>query len=169
VTILGIDPGLATTGYGVIRREDGRPAVVDCGVVRTKAGLPIGERLELLRKEIVGLVRRLKPDSAAIERLLVSNNQKTAMDVARASGVILLALSEAGCPCTEYSPPEVKLAVTGVGTAEKHQVAYMVCRLLGLSDPPKPDDAADALAVALCHGQSRISRFSKAGRAGASS
>ncbi len=156
MTVIGIDPGVATTGFGVVRKEGSRVSLVEYGTIRTPAGIDLGLRLQTLRTEVKRLVSEHQPDAAAIERLLFSNNQKTVMDVARASGVILLALSECGCPVTEYSPPQVKLSVTGEGRAEKVQVQYMVRQLLRLTETPKPDDAADALALALCHLQSQL-------------
>jgi crossover junction endodeoxyribonuclease RuvC len=158
MTVLGIDPGLATMGYGVVRREAGKLVVVDFGVVETKAGLELGTRLCILRDGVRDLIRKHNPDSSAIERLLFSNNQRTVMEVARASGAILLSLADAGCACTEYSPPEVKLAVTGEGRAAKNQVGYMIRQLLSLREVPKPDDAADALAIAVCHIQHQLIR-----------
>lgn len=151
MTVIGIDPGLATIGYGVVRKEGGRPQTIDYGVIRTEAGTPVGDRLCIIRDSVRELLKRFQPDMAAVERLLFSNNQKTVMEVSRASGVILMTLAEAGCVCTEYSPPEVKLAVTGEGGADKKQVQYMVRQLLNLDTAPKWDDAADALAIALCH------------------
>lgn len=158
MTVLGIDPGLATVGYGVVHKEKGKLNAVDFGVIRTEAGLEIGRRLGEIRSEIGHLIARYQPEAVAVERLLFSNNQRTVMEVARASGVILLAIAEAGVDCTEYSPPEVKLAVTGEGRADKKQVQYMVRQLLGLESAPKWDDAADALALALCHLQHGLRR-----------
>lgn len=158
MTVLGLDPGLTTTGYGVVTREAGRMRAVAYGAIRTPTTEEAPARLVRLRAEVLELLREHEPDAVALERLLFSTNRKTVMDVARASGVILLAIGEAGLRCAEYSPPEVKLAVTGVGQAEKRQVRYMVTQILGLQSPPSPLDAADALALAVCHHHSVAAR-----------
>lgn len=148
MVVLGFDPGLERLGYGVVRREGSRLEALDYGVLTTPR-IEIGPRLAMLDEAVRALVERTSPDLAATERLLFSVNRKTAMDVAKALGVTLCALAHAGVPCQELGPSEVKLAVVGHGAAEKSQVEYMVVRLLGLSSPPKPDDAADALAIAI--------------------
>lgn len=148
--ILGIDPGLERIGYGLVSREGSRLACVAHGLLSTPPG-PLPERLLRIHTEMRDLLVRLKPDAVAAERLLFATNRTTAMDVSRATGVVLLAVAEAGLPWTEYSPPEIKLAVVGHGGAEKKQVGFMVTRLLSLDKLPKPDDVADALAVAICH------------------
>ena len=158
MTVLGLDPGLTTTGYGVVTREDGRMFAIAYGAIRTPTSEDPPARLVRLRAEVHELLRKHEPDAVALERLLFSTNRKTVMDVARASGVILLAIGEAGLRCAEYSPPEVKLAVTGVGQAEKQQVRYMVQQILRLRTAPSPLDAADALALAICHHQHISSR-----------
>lgn len=158
MTVLGLDPGLTTTGYGVVTREAGKMRAAAYGAIRTPPTEDTPARLVRLRAEVQELLRKYEPDAVALERLLFSTNRRTAMDVARASGVILFAIGEAGLRCTEYSPPEIKLAVTGVGQAGKQQVRYMVTQILGLQAPPRPLDAADALALAVCHHHSLAAR-----------
>lgn len=148
MVILGIDPGLERVGYGVVRKEGSRLTAVEFGLIQTpKISTP--QRLELIFAEVKALVDKHNPDVACSERLFFSKNQTTGIDVAKALGVVQLALSQAGLECTEYSPPEVKLSVVGNGAAEKRQVQFMVTKLLGLAAPPQPDDVADALAVAV--------------------
>jgi len=150
VTILGIDPGLERIGFGVIHREGSRLSVVEYGLLQTpRIALP--ERLKLVHDGITELLERCKPDAVATERLLFTVNKTTAMDVAKSLGAVLLAVGEAGLNWAEYSPPEVKLSVVGNGAADKRQVTFMVRRLLSLSEDPKPDDVADALAIAITH------------------
>ena len=151
--ILGIDPGYAIIGWGVIRYERGRFLPVDFGAVTTPAGMPFARRLEIIYDDLSAILAQHKPDAVAVEKLYFQNNQKTAIDVAQARGVIMLALHKAGVPVYEYTPLQVKSAVTGFGRAEKPQVMEMTRRLLGLKEVPKPDDTADALAIAICHGQ----------------
>jgi crossover junction endodeoxyribonuclease RuvC len=147
---LGIDPGLERVGFGIVDRQGSRLVSVAWGLIETpRVGL--GERLCLIHDQLVDVLNEHKPDAVAIEKLFYAKNQTTVMDVARAAGVILYTAAEKGLAAAEYSPPEVKLAVVGNGRADKKQVGYMVCRLLGLPEPPKPDDCADALAVALTH------------------
>lgn len=148
--ILGIDPGLERIGYGCIRREGSRLAPVDFGLIETPK-IELGARLLDLHERVSALLVELQPDAVATEKLLFSVNKKTAMDVAKALGVILLAVGQKGLPISEYTPPEVKQGVVGVGNADKRQVEFMVTKLLGLAKPPKPDDVADALAIAICH------------------
>lgn len=156
MTILGIDPGLERIGYGCIRRDGSRLTPVEYGLIETPR-IELGARLLLVHQKVSELIERLKPDSFATEQLLFSVNKKTAMDVAKSLGVILLAAGQKGLAVAEYTPPEVKQAVVGVGTAQKQQVEFMVTKLLGLPKPPKPDDVADALAIAICHAmRSRI-------------
>lgn len=150
VVILGIDPGLERIGYGVIRREGSRLIPVNYGLIHTPR-IEIRERLRIAHDDVVKLVETHRPDAIATERLLFTVNKTTAMDVAKSLGVILLASAEQGIPWAEYSPPEVKQSVVGVGNAEKKQVQFMVTKLLGLDKPPKPDDVADALAIAITH------------------
>ena len=151
--ILGIDPGYAIIGWGVIRYERGRYIPVDFGAITTKAGMPFADRLEQIYRELSLLLTTYQPDAVAIEKLYFQNNQKTAIEVAEARGVILLALHEGGVPLYEYTPLQVKSAVTGFGQAQKPQVMEMTRRLLRLQQVPKPDDTADALAIAICHAQ----------------
>ena len=156
MTILGIDPGLERIGYGVVKREGSRLTVLTYGLIETpRIGVP--DRVRLLHERIVTLIDEHQPDAMATERLLFTVNKTNAMDVAKALGVILLAGSQKGIPWTEYSPPEVKQSVVGVGNADKKQVQFMVTKLLSLPKPPKPDDVADALAIAVTHAfRSRI-------------
>ena len=150
--VLGIDPGTATTGYGLVRQtEDGSLLQVDHGVILTPAKMPMPERLVLLYDKLQEIILLHRPDSSAVEELFFSRNVKTAISVGQGRGVVLLALAQAGLPVAEYAPNEIKIAVSGYGGADKHQVQEMVKMLLGLAEAPKPDDAADALAVAICH------------------
>jgi crossover junction endodeoxyribonuclease RuvC len=157
--VLGIDPGLSVTGYGII--ESGRsPKVIAVGVVRTDPALPVVKRLSELFDDLNEVIAEYRPTEVAIEQIFVNRNLQTATSVGRASGVALLAAGRADLPVSEYTPSAVKLAVTGNGTAGKEQVQHVVARRLGLASPPTPADAADALAVALCHLQaSGISRL----------
>ena len=149
--VLGIDPGTATTGYGLVREADGGPAAVAYGVIETPAGGPMPVRLQTIYRELKKIIALHNPDTAAVERLFFQKNVTTAMTVGQARGVALLALAEAGVSVGEYSPRDVKQAVAGYGGAGKAQVQQMVRAILNLRDIPKPDDAADALAVAICH------------------
>ncbi len=150
MVILGIDPGLGRIGYGVVRKSGSQLTCLDCGLIETpKIALP--DRLRFAHEKMRELLQIHHPDALATERLLFTVNKTTAMDVAKALGVVLLAASETGLSWSEYSPPEVKQAVVGTGSAEKRQVQFMVTRLLGLEKPPRPDDVADALAIAICH------------------
>lgn len=151
--VLGIDPGYAIVGWGVVRYERGWFAPLDFGAVLTPAGMDFSRRLEIIYDEMAALIAKASPDAMAVEKLYFKNNQKTAIDVAQARGVILLAAQKQNIPLYEYTPLQVKSAVTGYGQAEKPQVMEMTRRLLGLRDVPKPDDTADALAIAICHGQ----------------
>ena len=151
--ILGIDPGYAIVGYGVINAARGRYETVEYGAVTTKAGEDFGLRLLEIYEGMTELIETLRPQAAAVEKLYFLNNKTTGIGVAEARGIILLTLSQAGVPLFEYTPMQVKQAVTGYGKAQKHQVQEMTARLLSLPGIPKPDDAADALALAICHGQ----------------
>lgn len=151
--ILGIDPGYAIIGWGVIRYERGRYIPVDFGAITTDAGTPFNRRLELIYEQLNTLLDTHHPDAVAVEKLYFQNNQKTAIDVAQARGVTMLALQQHGVPVFEYTPLQVKSAVTGFGQAQKPQVMEMTKRLLRLKAVPKPDDTADALAIAICHAQ----------------
>ena len=148
--VIGIDPGLTRLGYGVVEDAGGRLAAVAHGTLRGE-GADTGERLVALRDRLDALIARHTPDAAAVERLFVNRNRRTATQVGRASGVALMALSARDLPVTEYGPMEVKMSLTGYGNATKEQVAFMVTRLLRLTDTPDSPDAADALAVAICH------------------
>ena len=150
MTVLGIDPGLERIGFGVVRRTGSQLTAVEHGLIKTPR-IATPERLSLLYTDLCALIDRTKPDCAATERLFFAKNQTTAIDVAKALGVVQLVCAQRGLACTEYSPPEVKLSVVGNGSAEKGQVGFMVVRLLGLAEVPKPDDVADALAVAVAH------------------
>jgi crossover junction endodeoxyribonuclease RuvC len=149
--VLGIDPGLSRCGYGAVDTGTTSPTAVAYGVIRTPAGEELASRLAMLEAELERLVHELRPRAVAVERVLFQANVRTAMSVGQASGLALAVAARAGVPVVHYSPNEVKLAVTGYGAADKAQVQQMVTRLLGLSEPPRPPDAADALALALCH------------------
>lgn len=153
MVILGIDPGYAIVGYGVIRAQRGRYQPLEHGAVVTKAGEDFNRRLEVIYDSLTKVMDQWKPEAVAIEKLYFQNNQKTAIGVAEARGVILLAAQKAGIQIFEYTPLQVKMAVTGYGQALKPQVMEMTRRLLCLKEVPKPDDTADALAMAICHGQ----------------
>ncbi len=148
--ILGIDPGFGRVGYGVILKEGSRLTPVAYGLIETPQ-IPMPDRIRLVHERVLQLIDEHQPDGMATERLLFTVNKTTAMDVAKSLGGILLAASQKGLQWSEYSPPEVKQSVVGTGSAEKKQVQFMVAKLLGLSAPPKPDDVADALAIAICH------------------
>ena len=150
--VLGIDPGTATTGYGLVREtEQGQLEAVAYGVILTPANELQEKRLLMLHQQLQELILLHRPDSAAVEKLFFQRNVSTAITVGQARGVVLLALAEAGLDIGEYTPNEVKQAVAGYGSADKRQVQEMVRTLLGLPEIPKPDDAADALAVAITH------------------
>ncbi len=149
--VLGIDPGIAITGYGVVEEVQGEPKSLAFGVVRTPAGQPLPVRLQTIYRALRELATDWQPAAAAVEELFFSSNVRTAMSVGQARGVALLALADAGLAVAEYTPLTVKQAVTGYGNADKAQVQEMVRLLLGLAEVPRPDDAADALAVAICH------------------
>jgi crossover junction endodeoxyribonuclease RuvC len=151
VIILGIDPGIATTGFGVLRSEGSKLLGIEFGVISSSPDQSPPERLHRIYEQVCNLFDVHHPDALATERLFFSKNEKTALGVGRTIGVVLLAAAVRGVPWVEYTPAEVKQAVVGYGAAEKQQVQYMIQRLLSLPAPPKPDDAADALAVAICH------------------
>ena len=149
---IGIDPGTAITGYGVVEEgSDGSLTVIDFGSIETSADDSMPDRLMQLYKQLKELFTLHHPESGAVEKLFFARNVRTALSVGQARGVVLLALAEAGVPVAEYAPNEIKLAVAGYGGADKRQVQKMVQALLELDDIPQPDDAADALAVAICH------------------
>jgi crossover junction endodeoxyribonuclease RuvC len=150
--VIGIDPGTATTGYGLVQEsEDGSLSAVDFGVIVTPAEMPMPERLLALYRRIKEIILLHHPQSGAVEKLFFQRNVRTALSVGQGRGVVLVALAEAGVPVMEYTPLEVKQAIAGYGGADKNQVQQMVRALLGLAEVPQPDDAADALAVAICH------------------
>ena len=150
--VLGIDPGTATTGYGLVReQQDGSLVAMAYGTIRTPAGVAAHQRLSMLFHQLNELLLLHRPDSVAVEKLFFQSNVKTAIAVGQARGVVLLAISEAGLEIGEYTPNEVKQAVAGYGSAGKKQVQEMVRVLLALVEIPKPDDAADALAIAITH------------------
>jgi crossover junction endodeoxyribonuclease RuvC len=149
--VLGIDPGLATTGYGLVAGDGQTLEAVVYGVLRTPPNIPVAERLVMLHDELTALLDRYRPDVVAMEELFFSTNARTAMTVGEARGVLLLTAAQAGLTIAEYTPLQVKQAITGYGQAEKHQVQQMVRLLLGLPEIPRPDDAADGLAVSICH------------------
>lgn len=158
--ILGIDPGFAIVGFGLIRAEQGRSTMLRCGAITTPAGLPLPTRLRQIADDMDELLDTFRPDAMAVEELFFNNNVTTGIGVAQARGVILLCAERHGVPIFEYTPSQVKQAVVGYGKAEKSQVMDMTKRLLGLGAVPKPDDAADAVAIALCHARSSTSRLS---------
>jgi crossover junction endodeoxyribonuclease RuvC len=151
VRVLGIDPGVAAMGYGVVERADGKLRLVAFGVIRTPAGETQARRLMALRAGLVEIARQHAPEVVAVERLFFTTNVKTAMAVGQASGVALATAAEAGLEVSNYTPNEVKQSVVGYGSATKAQVQTMVAALLGLGEPPRPPDAADACALAICH------------------
>lgn len=149
--ILGIDPGYAIVGFGILKYENNRFTVLDFGAITTPAGMQFPERLKSIYEDLSYLFNKYRPDAMAIEKLFFNTNKKTAVDVAQSRGVILLAAKMHGAECFEYTPLQVKQSVVGYGRAEKKQVQEMTKQLLGLSAVPKPDDTADALAMAICH------------------
>ena len=154
--ILGIDPGIATTGYGVCRKEKDRFEYLDCGVIETAKGQAVEVRIRHIHDSVVQLIERFHPDALAIEELFFNTNITTGIAVAEARGVIMLACINKGCKLFEYTPLQIKQALTGNGRADKHQVQFMVKAILKLKSVPKPDDAADGLAAALCHSQTNL-------------
>ncbi len=152
--ILGIDPGYAILGYGVIEKIGNRFKVCDYGAIITDAGTPMPERLEYLYDSLREIIEREKPDVASIEELFFNTNAKTAILVGQARGVAVLACIKGGIDIEEYTPLQIKQALVGYGRAEKKQVQQMVKTILNLKEVPKPDDTADALAAAVCHGHS---------------
>ncbi len=149
--ILGVDPGYAIVGVGTVDYEGNRFKVVDYGAITTEAGEDMFDRLKAIYDEMTKLIEYVKPDAMAIEELFFQNNQKTAINVAQARGVLILAAKNHNIPVFEYTPLQVKQAVVGYGRAEKKQVQQMTKAILGLTEIPKPDDTADALALAVCH------------------
>lgn len=157
--ILGIDPGLAIVGWGVIEYEKAKILPVAFGSIRTPQGIPTEDRLAMIYDGMKEIISRYRPDEMSIEELFFTNNITTGIRVAEARGISLLAAKQANLPLQEYTPMQVKQAVVGYGKAEKKQVIAMVTSLLGLREPPKPDDTADALAIAICHAHSGASRL----------
>ncbi len=150
--ILGIDPGYAIVGYGVVDYNKNRFLAVGYGAITTKAHTPLEDRLLDIYNDVLTVIDKFRPDEISIEKLYFNTNSTTAISVAEARGVIILAAKQRGVKVNEYTPLQVKQAVTGYGRAEKHQVMEMVKNLLNLAKIPKPDDTADALAIAICHG-----------------
>ena len=162
--ILGIDPGYATIGFGVLRAEGGQVQLLRYGVITTSPGLPFPQRLLTILNDMNELLDTFRPEAMAVEELFFGNNVTTGIGVAHGRGVILVAAAQRGVPVYEYKPSQVKQAVVGYGSAEKRQVMEMTRRMLNLPQVPRPDDAADAIALALCHARSTTSLLSKLGR-----
>ena len=160
--ILGIDPGYGITGFGIIESDRGNNTLLGCGAITTPAGADFSARLEMIYEDMRQLLEKTKPDAVAIEELFFGQNVTTGIGVAQSRGVILLAIRQAGLQVYSYKPMQVKQAVVGYGNATKHQVQDMTKRLLKLDKMPKPDDAADAIAIALCHARSSTSLIAKA-------
>ena len=160
--ILGIDPGYGITGFGLIEAERGQSRLLSCGAITTPANADFSWRLEMIYNDMVQLLQVSKPDAVAIEELFFGQNVTTGIGVAQARGVVLLAIQQAGVPVTSYKPMQVKQALVGYGNATKHQMMDMTKRLLHLNEMPKPDDAADAIAIALCHARSSTSLLARA-------
>ena len=160
--ILGIDPGYGITGFGLIESDRGQNTLLHCGAITTPPNTNFSWRLEVIYNDMVELLRVSKPDAVAIEELFFGQNVTTGIGVAQARGVVLLAIQQAGLQVTAYKPMQVKQALVGYGNATKHQMMDMTKRLLHLKEMPKPDDAADAIAIALCHARSSTSLLAKA-------
>ena len=161
--ILGIDPGVGTVGFGVIDAVHGKNTYVACGVISTPPNTALSPRLDMIYNDLNEIIVTFAPEAIAVEELFFTKNITTGIAVAHGRGVILLSAYRSNVPVHEYSPMQVKQAVVGYGNAKKQQVIYMVQRLLGLKTPPKPDDAADALALAICHARSATSRLRSEG------
>ena len=159
--ILGIDPGYGITGFGIIEADRGQSRLVQCGAITTPAGMDFSARLEIIYEDMRQLLQTAKPDVVAIEELFFGQNVTTGIGVAQSRGVILLAIRQAGLEVHSYKPMQVKQSVVGYGNATKHQVQDMTRRLLHLEKMPKPDDAADAIAIALCQARSTTSLLSQ--------
>ncbi len=160
--VLGIDPGYGITGFGLIEAQAGQYRLERCGVITTPANTDFSWRLEVIYHDMTELLRLAKPDVVAIEELFFGQNVTTGIGVAQSRGVILLAIQQAGLKVWSYKPAQVKQALVGYGSATKHQMQDMTKRLLHLQAMPKPDDAADAIAIALCHARSSTSLLSRA-------
>lgn len=154
IRILGIDPGYAIVGFGILDYDGVKFTPIEYGAVLTEAGTPFPERLRAIHEDIEFIFDKFMPDCMAVEKLYFTSNQKTGIDVAQARGVTVLSSAKRNIPVYEYTPLQVKSSVVGYGKAEKHQVMEMTKNILGLAQIPKPDDAADALAIAICHGHS---------------
>lgn len=159
--ILGIDPGYGITGFGLIEGQRGQFRLVNCGAITTPAGMDFPIRLQMIYSDMCQLLTMAKPDAVAIEELFFGQNVTTGIGVAQSRGVILLAITQANIPIYSYKPAQVKQSLVGYGNATKHQMMDMTKRLLHLESAPKPDDAADAIAIALCHGRSNTSLLSQ--------
>ncbi len=157
--ILGIDPGTATTGFGVVEEKGGELSLVDCGALSTPPCTPVAERLHCLYLGLLEVIRRCRPDEIALEEPFVARNVRSALAVGRAQAVAMLAAATEGLSVYHYTPAQVKREVTNYGDSEKQQVQQMVRLQLSLAEPPQPDDAADALAIAICHIQ--VTRLAK--------
>ena len=163
--ILGIDPGIAIVGFGIVDKNGNRYSTVDYGAITTPAHTPLENRLKTIYDEMTLLFANFRPDAMSVEELFFNSNAKTAIAVGQARGVIILSAVENGVPIYEYTPLQVKQALTGYGRASKMQIQQMMKSMLGLSEIPKPDDVADALAIAVCHGNSvRYNDILKGGR-----
>lgn len=149
--VLGVDPGTAATGFGVVERTDGTLRLVECGVIRPTRNASLAIRLSEIHRDLVEVIDRTRPDCLAVEGVFFRENARTAVILAHARGVILLAGAESALEVAEYPPAEIKKTVVGTGRATKSQVGYMVQKLLGLAEPPRPSDASDGCAAALCH------------------
>ena len=160
--ILGIDPGYGITGFGVVEAQRNEFRLLRYGAITTPAGADFSARLEMIYEDMRELLKMSQPEAVAIEELFFGQNVTTGIGVAQSRGVILLSIRQAGVPVFQYKPMQVKQAVVGYGNATKHQVQDMTRRLLHLEKIPKPDDAADAIAIALCHARSRTSLLSRA-------
>ena len=160
--ILGIDPGYGITGFGLIEADRGNCQLIRCGAITTPAGMDFSARLEIIYEDMRQLLELSKPDTVAMEELFFGQNVTTGIGVAQSRGVMLLAIRQAGLEVTSYKPMQVKQAVVGYGNATKHQVQDMTKRLLRLKEMPKPDDAADAIAIALCHARASTSLLANA-------
>ena len=159
--ILGIDPGYGIIGFGLVDAQRNQFSLLRCGAITTPAGMDFSARLEIIYEDMKQLLEVAKPDVVAIEELFFGQNVTTGIGVAQSRGVILLAIRQAGLPVYSYKPAQVKQAVVGYGNATKHQMMDMTKRILNLTQMPKPDDAADAIALALCHGRSATSLLSR--------
>lgn len=164
--ILGIDPGIGTVGFGVIDSDRGKNTYVTCGVISTPPNTALSPRLDMIYRDLNQLIDAFAPDAISVEELFFSKNITTGIAVAHGRGVILLSCYQSGVPVFEYTPMQVKQSVVGYGSAKKSQVIYMVQRLLNMQNPPRPDDAADALALAICHARSSNSILAMAQQGG---